>query len=152
MDFEHRQLVKNCCFCIDLKIAAVIIVFFHPIPWGIHTCLILERDGTRYYIALSGLCLYVVLLLVYLGAIFLEKSVLQIPLLVYFMVSMVLMKVMIAYSGTRKMSLFTYEVRIALEVTTAVILFCLDVYFYIVLYSFYVKMRKAELEARRAPH
>lgn len=152
MEIENRQLVSKCCFCFDLKLGATLAVFWHAVPYSVHLFVLQEPHSMRFYFSICGLCMYAVFLVPYMAGVWCcKKTILQTPLLVFYVFSMVVINVMIALPGKRDKFGLEVGVRVALEVTVALILFLIDVYFFTVLYSLYIRMRRAELDARRAP-
>lgn len=105
----------------------------------------------RFYLGCIGLCIYTLFALLYLASVWIiKRTIFQTPLLVFYVMSMVLVNMMIAFPRTDVESKIPISgERVVFEIMAATTLFCLDVYFFAVLCSLYILMRREELDALR---
>lgn len=137
---ERNQIVEKCCCCVNLKVGAVIIVLVHFLPY-MNTVYVLQKSNAAlFYVSSVLLTIYVIVTILYFVAIFCwEKSILQIPLLVLYVLTTILNNVLKAFPEGRNKN-----APLIMEVAIALLVLALNVYFFIVLYSLYVKMWNEE--------
>lgn len=150
MDFEFREIVHKCCCCIDLKVGATLIIFWHATSSATNLVLLQQPGTVRFYVACTVLSIFTALIVPYVtGVWFLKKSIYQAPLLVFYVISVVVVNVMVALPGDEKKLVLSEGHRLILDVVLGVVWFFLDVYFVCVLYSLFIRMRREELDVLR---
>lgn len=153
MECIRHGIVKKCCFCVNLKIGASIVVLCHIIPYTMHLTFVSEPESVRFYLACGGLGIYTIFAVLHLFGVWIfKKTVLQLPLLIYYFISIVLLDVMIALPGDQYEKMFTRGQRLPVEIAGVAFFTCLDLYFYCILFSLYISMRRNELDAVDVEH
>lgn len=141
-EMERRhQPIDKCCFCVNIKVGAVIIVLIHLIPYINTVYLLRSSDPLILYIAIGLLVNYTVATILYFVALSCwKKAFLHIPYMVLYAFTTILDNVIAVFSIGNK------NVSVALEVLVFLIAVTIDIYLFVVLYSMYIKIWNEEME------
>lgn len=139
---DDRYLVKKCCFILDLKIGVIFAFLWQISLYVMYVTFVQDRETVRFYVACIGLGIFVVLGLLYLGSAWIcKKSMLLLPLVIFYPFSMAFVNTKVANDGKWKSWFwFSNAVNIVLDI----LVFLVDFYCLIILYSLYRKMKAEE--------
>lgn len=146
MNCFKKQVFDKCCWCIPLNAGVYCLLFMYLLPAFLVLFYSINTTFLYVFATLFYLVVKVAVTTLYMAGTWVKKSVLCIPYLLYFFMSVLISRLLCVFIMLHKLSLDDRKEKTTLHsyITLFVMLLPIDVYFFLCICSMYVRTKERE--------